>query len=420
MKTHFLGTITATLLLLSLVESPVLAEQDATEILLRILVTFEDESAAKSANKPYPGKNYRFRSSYQVSAAVKRDARTIAAEYEMKAVDDWPIESLGVYCVVYEVTLAGSLSDLLLELRRDSRVESAQEMHHFESMALPTVQYNDSYAKFQHGLESMNVSVAHKFADGKGVKIAVIDSGVDLHHEDFQRSKIRFRDFVPASRGESSTAHGTAVISLIVARPNNGKGIVGIAPAAEITALRACWSSNQSETAQCDSFTLAKALDFLVSTPPDLINLSIAGPSDPLLGRLIDKALQNGTIIVAARPNSASAENAYPAEHAGVLAVSAAPLTYEAEIVPTDTILAPGEQVMVALPNDTYDFRSGSSLAAANASGVIALLLERAPGLDSTRIADVLRKSRFADGQDGEMINACRALAEVDITLSCP
>jgi subtilisin family serine protease len=209
------------------------------------------------------------------------------------------------------------------------------------------------------------------------------------------------------------------VVSLIVANPNNGKGIVGVAPAAELTAIRACWSSGDSETAHCDSFTLAKALDFVVSSPPDLINLSIAGPSDPLLGRLLDKALQNGTIIVAARPGSVDAEHAYPADHVGVLAVSAAPIAHAASAAPADTILAPGEQIMVALPNDGYDFRSGSSLAAANASGVIALLLQREPGLDATRIFDVLRKSRFANGQDSAVINACRALAEIDTDHVC-
>jgi subtilisin family serine protease len=150
-----------------------------------------------------------------------------------------------------------------------------------------------------------------------------------------------------------------------------------------------------------------------VSSPPDLINLSIAGPSDPLLGRLIDKALQNGTIIVAAQPRSTTAEMAYPAGHTGVLAVSFGPAS-------DGTILAPGEQIMVALPDNGYDFRSGSSLAAANASGVIALLLERQPGLGSARIADVLRHSQIADGQDREVINACRALAYIDVANECP
>ena len=265
----------------------------------------------------------------------------------------------------------------------------------------------------------MNVTAAHRIAKGKGVTIAVIDSGVDLQHEDFLGSQIRLRNFVPEDRGSLSEAHGTAVVSLIVANPNNGKGIVGVAPAVELVAIRACWSNTSSEAAQCDSFTLAKALDFLVRSPPDLINLSIAGPSDPLLGRLIDKALQNGTVIVAARPRSAGAENSYPADHAGVLAVSAAPVAQKSNRVPGDTILAPGDQILVALPDDDYDFRSGSSLAAANASGVIALLLERDPGLASNRIADVLRKSRFANGKDGVVINACRALAEIDAAYAC-
>ena len=154
-----------------------------------------------------------------------------------------------------------------------------------------------------------------------------------------------------------------------------------------------------------------------------LINLSIAGPRDPLLGRLIDKVLQNGTVVVAAQPNSANAKSAFPAVHEGVVAVSAAnpaDSPTAAHTKPTSTIFAPGDQIMVALPDDDYDFRSGSSLAAANASGVIALLLERVPDLDSARIADILRRSQVSNGRQIEMINACRALAELDIQLAWP
>ena len=418
MNRQLLWSIVAALLL-SLLDVPISIAQTSPEPALRILVTFADDEETRSANRPFPGRNYRYRSRYQVSAAVRRDTRDIADEYDITPVDDWPIESLDVYCVMYELNSAESLASVLQELDDDPRVESVQAVRHFESLTTPTDRYTDSYAGFQHGLESMNVLAAHSIAKGLGVTIAVVDSGVDLQHEDFLGSQIRLRDFVPEGRGSLSEAHGTAVISLIVANPNNGKGIVGVAPAVELLAIRACWGDTATEEAQCDSFTLAKALDFLVRSPPDLINLSIAGPSDPLLGRLIDKALQNGTVIVAARPRSASAENIYPADHAGVLAVSARLVAQLSNHVPGDAILAPGDQIMVALPDDGYDFRSGSSLAAANASGVIALLLERDPGLASKRIADVLRKSRFADGKDAGVINACRALAEIDIAYAC-
>lgn len=382
-----------------------------------VMVTFNGGLAGKSANKPVPGKNYRYRSRYRVSAAMQQNAQALAADYNMTLVDDWPIESLGVYCVVYAPARSAQLAQLLEKLNRDPRVESAQEMHIFESKTSQNTQYNDPYAGYQYALELMGVSKAQEYADGKGVKIAVIDSGVDLRHEDFLASRIRSQDFVPTSRGRPSTAHGTAVISLIVANPNNGKGIVGIAPAANLTSLRACWATGDSETARCDSFTLAKALDYVVRSRSDLINLSISGPRDPLLGRLIDKVLQNGTVIVAAQPTLASDKSDYPAAHAGVIAVSAAPGA--AQTLQIGALLAPGEQIMVALPNNTYDFRSGSSLAAANVSGVIALLLERVPDLDGVRIAAILRRSQSGAGQGSEIINACRALAELEIAHDC-
>ncbi|MDH3748434.1 MAG: S8 family serine peptidase [Gammaproteobacteria bacterium] len=422
MKHRFVYASVLALAVLFLVNVPIVAKESADEQSLRILVTFHGASDGNSANSPIPGRSYRYRTRYRISAIVRKDAKALAHEYEMTPVDDWPIESLNVYCVVYEPRKTESLKSLLQELNDDPRVDSAQEMYDYQSMVLPTERYNDAYAGFQYGLESMNVSEAHQFADGSGVKIAVIDSSVDLQHEDFLGSRIQSHDFVPTGRGPMSAAHGTAVVSLIVANPNNDKGIVGVAPAAELVALRACWSFDDTETARCNSFTLAKALDFLIQSPPDLINLSIAGPRDPLVGKLIEKALQNGTVIVAARPLSVDAEHAYPAGYAGVLAVSAAASSNESTavaIAPAGTILAPGEHIMVALPDDGYDFRSGSSLAAANASGVIALLLERVPDLDGASIADILRKSQIGNGGSGEVINACRALAETGVASAC-
>ncbi len=74
---------------------------------------------------------------------------------------------------------------------------------------------------------------------------------------------------------------------------------------------------------------------------------------------------------------------------------------------------------MVALPDNNYDFRSGSSLAAANATGVIALLLQLAPGLDSDSIAEILTKSQTSHEPGPKVINACRALAEISVGVTC-
>ena len=411
------------LMLALLLSMPISSAGDETGDEALVIVTYSNASAGNSAVNVIPGRSYRYRMRYQVSAAARSNSEAIATDYQLVALDEWPIESLKVYCVVYRTADVGSVTTIIEKLAADPRVESVQRMHQFKGMTLESGRYNDSYAEFQYGLKSMNVSEAHQFSLGNGVKIAVVDTGIDLEHEDLAGGEIRSRNFLANDHGPASTAHGTAVVSLIAANANNGKGIVGVAPGAELVALSACWGDGLSETATCNSFTLAKAMDFLIRSPPDLINLSIAGPHDALLGRLIARAQQSGTVIVAALPYTPVGEVVYPANYPGVLAIGSARAAGEEDIagdVRKSELLAPGEQIMVALPDNGYDFRSGSSLAAANATGVIALLLEVAPDLTAARIAEILHKSQSAIQTGGAVINACRALAEIEKAQNCP
>ncbi len=383
----------------------------------RILVTFENPARKADAVPPVPGRYYKYRPRYVVARAAQRSAKALARDYGIRAIDDWPIESLGVFCVVYEASAAADVDALLERLRGDPRVESAQRMHEFRTTAT-AIAYNDAFVSFQHGLQAMGVAEAHGFATGRGVTIAVVDTGIDSDHEDLAGRPITTWTFLSQDRQARAIArHGTAVVSVIAANPNNGKGIVGVAPDAEVLALGACWSVGDQETGVCNSFTLAKALDFLLRSPPDIVNLSIAGPYDALLERLVARAVKSGVIVVAAR--SASGERAFPAEFAGVLAVSPAAIDFSADAVPAGVLVAPGRQILVALPNNGYDFRSGSSLAAANASGVIALLLQRAPGLGHDQLAEVLKNSQRMGGTGNPVINACRALAEIGAEPGC-
>jgi subtilisin family serine protease len=103
---------------------------------------------------------------------------------------------------------------------------------------------------------------------------------------------------------------------------------------------------------------------------PQVLNLSLVGPRDPLLERLLLKAHDESVVLVAARPADRTAANAFPAMMDQVIDVgSSASETPKAGL----SLYAPGEQIIVALPGDAYDFRSGSSLAAAHVSGIVAL-----------------------------------------------
>lgn len=220
--------------------------------------------------------------------------------------------------------------------------------------------------------------------------------------------------------------HGTAVVSVIGALANNKKGIVGIAPEADIELLVSCWAEENAGNAVCDSFTLAKAMDKLISDPPHILNMSLVGPHDPLLARLLDRLLSEEVVVVAADPKTDDVGGNFPANLEGVIGVTSSygnaqvstmlPVAYSHE----SSIYAPGEQIMVALPDNTYDFRSGSSLAAAHVSGVVALLLAVSPNQDFASITNLLHQSQGAAVLSATSIDACLMLSLANGEQACP
>lgn len=387
-----------------------------------ILVTF-DNSGARVTGRGIDAP-YRNRRRYLIAATTRRNADDIANQYSLAEIDHWPIRSLSLYCFVYRVPSGLNRNDVIDRLRADARVESVQPMNEFETGTDANVDYNDTFAKLQHGLDILDISAAHRYSLGDGVRIAIIDSQADARHEDLRG---RFRSIkVFADPGHTPDLdHGTAVASVIGARTNNATGIVGIAPKASLELFVSCWSEAGSDSAVCDSFTLAKALDSVLEDPPDIVNLSINGPDDALLTRLIEKAVDAGVIVVAADAANSDASNRFPADLDQVIGVGISEPRLRASNItmphsgPLQDIYAPGNEIMVALPNNHYDFRSGSSLAAAHVSGVIALLLAKSPGLPFNAVLKMLRASQAAAMTEYVSVNACVSLRLADSTMNC-
>ena len=270
----------------------------------------------------------------------------------------------------------------------------------------------------------LNIPDAHRYSLGKGIRIAVIDSDADIRHEDLVGRIDRVKVFADPDR-TSDLNHGTAVTSVIGAIANNSAGIVGIAPAATVELFVSCWSTERSDNAVCDSFTLARALDALLDDPPNVLNLSLSGPDDDLVKRLIEKTAEAGVIIVAARAMNADSGNHFPAHLDTVIGVGSseqqllASNSASRSLANPNTLFAPGNQIMVALPGDTYDFRSGSSLAAAHVSGVIALLLANNPELKFDTVLKILTASQAASVNGTRSVNACFALQTLNNELNC-
>ena len=85
-----------------------------------------------------------------------------------------------------------------------------------------------------------------------------------------------------------------------------------------------------------------------------------------------------------------------------------------------DLLFAPGERILVAVPADKYDFRSGSSLAAAHVSGVVALLLSWAPQQSAEAVRNILLRSQVTASENRTSVNACAALTLAGVTEACP
>lgn len=399
-----------------------IAEDRSPDPARDILVTFanERESVISSgASEPY-----RKRKLYSIDTDVRRDAADIAREYALIEVDRWPIRSLSVFCFVYRVSPGMDRDSVIERLREDTRVESAQALQQFDTLVSPVPGYDDTYASLQRGLEVMEVPAAHRYSRGQGVRVAIIDSHADAEHEDLE-GRVTETSFIEDSDKSGNGKHGTAVTSVIGAKANNAKGIVGVAPESAMELYVACWAEDGASNAVCDSFTLAKALDAIVDGAPDVLNLSLTGPYDPLLERLLIEVDRAGVITVAARPMHAQKDNRFPASLDRVISVGssdaspvASPVDLTNARLPGE-VYAPGDQIMVAVPDNAYDFRSGNSLAAAHVSGVIALLLAVSPNMSREAIRANLRRSQHTSRTESSSINACVVLQQLDQSREC-
>jgi subtilisin family serine protease len=379
----------------------------------QILLTIHQDDNLAVQLRGTPSTRYVTRRGYGPTPAVERTLNDIARKHGLTRVDGWLIASLDAYCEVFDVAPGVDVDRLLAALNEDPRIELAQRMNVFETQLGV---YDDPYADLQESVLDLEIASAHELATGRGVTVAVIDSGIDARHPDLHGRVATSRNFVAAPRSERGEIHGTAIAGIIASQVNNKEGIVGVAPNAKVVALRACWAvAAGAPTAHCSTFSLALALEAAMDLQAQVINMSLTGPYDALLGALLDEVLERGITVVAAAAISTANVDTFPASHAGIIAAQAA--TGDARNAP-HTLRAPANEILTTTPNSGYAFLSGNSLAAAHVTGVVALLLEYAPTIDRADLLNVLEESTNTE-RETRSISACRALAHLTGNGSC-
>lgn len=269
--------------------------------------------------------------------------------------------------------------------------------------------------------QALGYSRAWKYTEGQGVKVAVIDSGVDSNPQFGNRVQAG-KTFAKSQSGPADSdcvGHGTMVAGIIGAGPASGTQFEGVAPRASILSFKVSDSENQS----IPTTVLAQAIGQAINDGARVINVSIATTGDDSsLRGVINFALQHNIVVVAAAGNDQNGQKGpfFPASYPGVLSVGAVDSTGAlasfSDRHSDAGVTAPGADVTSTFPGstgDSYGANDGTSFAAPFVSGLAALIIAHDPGLTAEQV--VQRIEDTADGSIGTgsgngLINPVQAL----------
>lgn len=302
--------------------------------------------------------------------------------HDLTEVDNFTSELTGRLVLLEQIRPPDTTASAVAALQADPAVLAAQPNYVFALQADAAAGDGPT----QYAAVKLRLTEAHRLATGDSVLVGMVDSAVDETHPELRGVIARRFDAIGGPLRPDG--HGTAVAGLIAGHAR----LTGSAPAAQILAARAFVGDGQ--TARGSSYFIAKAIDWTAVGGARVINLSFAGPADPELGRALAGAYGRGVTLVAAAGNAgAKSPPLYPAADPHVIAVCAtdaddriADLSNRGRYVEA---AAPGVDLLVAAPGHGYALASGTSLSAAEVSGVVALMLQRRPGLspDAVRAA---------------------------------
>jgi len=350
----------------------------------------------------------------QVIVDAPTDAiNAIAARHNVTVLQSNFFPLLNTTLHLLHIDSGASVSETLTDFAGDAQVRGGQANFIFRLAQSDAEPINaDQYAP-----QKLNLPEAHKLARGNRVLIAVIDSEVDSSHPDLAGAIAA--NFEAAADSERPHPHGTGMAGAIAARRN----MLGTAPGVQLLTVRVF--SAREGSAEGTTYTIIKGLDWAAAQGARVVNMSFAGPSDPRLREALARANARGMVLVAAAGNAGpSSPPLFPAADPNVIAVTATnsddKLFTGANRGNYIAVAAPGVDILAPAPEGAHQFTTGTSVAAAEVSGVAALLIERNPSLTPAEVRKILMdtaKDLGPRGRDRDygagLVNALKALTAV-------
>lgn len=350
-------------------------------------------------------------------AAPPDAMQSLAQTYSLAVRDEFTVSVLNERVGLLDVGDGRAVDALARIMTLDGRVATAQPNYRYEL----SQQGLSAGAVPQYGIEKMRVPATRDIATGEGVVVAVLDTPIDVRHPALAGKVVG--SFDPRGPKSAFGDHGTAMAAIIATSGH----LKSVAPGASILAANVFVPATAGRTGPFSTSELiVKGVDWSAGQGAHILNMSFAGPDDPLVKRVIRAVLARGIVVVASAGNGGpGAPPSYPGAYEGVIAVTATDardrLFRGATRGAYIEVAAPGVDILSARPNDGYGLFSGTSPAAAHVSGLAALIVERSPDATPAEIGAILSRTAVdlgAAGPDTDFgagrVDALAALRELN------
>jgi thermitase len=278
-------------------------------------------------------------------------------------------------------------------LDRAPGVESAEYNYVRQTDCVP----NDPLFGKEYGLKRPGYPQAwNKTRGKKSVRIGIVDSGIDARHPDLRGKIAAKRDFAPLSSGaRDEVGHGAHVAGIAAAVTNNRRGVAGGCPNCRLLIAKSVGQFGGSDT------YIAKGINWTVNNGADVLNLSLGGPQR---STTLERAVNRGTVVVAAAGNDGDATRNYPVAYPRVMAVGVTNASDRRARFSNRgkwlSVTAPGVGIVSTVPGNSYERQTGTSMSSPNVAGLAGLLASR--NLSNAQVRGRIQNTAVDLGSNGK------------------